>query len=165
MKQTFILRLACLCLVALLLIPTLTMCSDNKDRATLIVNGETVKKANAYIHGEYPVIPLIATFKACGYEVTWTSSDTAVITIDTVRYTVSLADMTMYAEGQTQNLLYVPEDAYEYTCEVSEKDILIYCYRLKANLSSYTNIQFDYSKDIRSSVIQVTIGVVVGISE
>ena len=157
MKRTIDKRLAACVLTALLLITAMTMCSDNKNRATLVVNGETVKKAEAYLHGEYPVIPLLATFEACGYEVTWITSDTAVITIDTVRYTVSLTDMTMLAEGQTQNLLYVPEDAYEYTCQVSGKDILIYCYRLKANLSSYTNIQFDYSGDVQNSVIYITV--------
>lgn len=162
MKHTRLLRFASLMLAALLWIPLLTMCStDNKDRATLVVNGETVKKAEAYIHGEYPVIPLIATFKACGYEVEWISADTAVITIDMIRYTVSLTDMTMYAEGETQNILYVPEEAYAYTCEVSNKDILIYCYRLMANLTSYTNIRFDYSKDLQRSVIYVEIDVVV----
>jgi hypothetical protein len=161
MKKAPILRAFCFFVVALILIFNLPMCSGNKDRATLIVNGETVKRAEAYIHGEYPVIPLLATLKACGYEVTWTSSDTAIVTIDTVRYTVSLTDMTMFAEGQTQNLLYVPEEAYEYTCQVSGKDILIYCYRLGANLSEHTNIKFDYSKDLKNSVIYINIKVVV----
>jgi hypothetical protein len=161
MKRTILARLACCLLAVLMLVPTLTMCSDNKDRATLIVNGKEVKRAKAYIHGEYPVIPLIATLEACGYEVSWTSSDTVVVTIDTVRYTISLTDMTMYAEGQTQNLLYVPEEAYEYTCQVSGKDILIYCYRLEANFTRYTNIKFDYSKDLKNSIIYASIKVVV----
>lgn len=161
MKRTILLRLTICLLTVLLMLLVLTMCSDNKDRATLVVNGETVKGAKAYMHGEFPVIPLIATFEACGYEVAWSAKDTAVVTIDTIRYTVSLTDMTMFAEGQTQNLLYVPPEAYEYTCEVSGKDILIYCYRLAANLSQYTNIQLDYSKDLKNSVIYVDINVVV----
>ena len=46
MKHTRLLRFASLMLAALLWIPLLTMCStDNKDRATLVVNGETIKKA------------------------------------------------------------------------------------------------------------------------
>jgi len=162
MKRKMILRLASCVLSALLFVTAMTMCSGNKNRATLVVNGQTVKKAEAYLHGEYPVIPLLATFEACGYEVSWTTSDTAVVTLDTVRYTVSLTDMTMFAEGQSQNLLYVPKDAYEGTCQVSDKDILIYCYRLAANLSSYTNIQFDYSTDLQNSVIYVTVKAVVG---
>ena len=165
MKRTPALRAFYVIMAAFILLFSLTMCSDNKDRATLIVNGETVKKADAYIHGEYPVIPLLATFQACGYEVTWTSSDTAILTVDTLRYTVSLTNLSMIAEGQTQNLLYVPDEAYEYTCKVSGKDILIYCYRLSANLSAYTNIQFEYEKDIKNSVIYVDIGVVAGINE
>ena len=53
MKRTIAKRLAACVLTALLLITAITMCSDNKNRATLVVNGETVKKAEAYLQKSY----------------------------------------------------------------------------------------------------------------
>jgi hypothetical protein len=47
MKRTPALRAFYVIMAVFILLFSLTMCSDNKDRATLIVNGETVKKADA----------------------------------------------------------------------------------------------------------------------
>ncbi|MBE6620025.1 MAG: hypothetical protein E7625_01495 [Ruminococcaceae bacterium] len=160
--KIWILRL-CTTVLALFLILTLTMCGGNRSarrKATLIVNGTTVEKAQAYLHGEYPLIPLAATFAACGYEVERVSSDVTRIVIDGTEYTVDLKNLSMTAEGSTVNLLASPSGEMDSLCERSGKEVLVFCYRLGTNLSQHTNVKFTYSTNLNTRTIYVEIHVV-----
>jgi hypothetical protein len=149
--------------LALTLIMSLTMCSGKqsaRQKATLVVNGDTVPKATAYLHGEYPLIPLIATFTACGYEAERVSADVTRLTIDNVVYTVDLSVPSMTAEGSDVNLLASPTGELDSLCERSGKDLLVFCYRLGTNLSDHTNIRLEYSTKLNTKTIYVDIHVV-----
>ena len=148
--------------LALFLIVSLTMCGNPSARrkATLVVNGTTVEKAEAYLHGEHPLIPLIATFAACGYEVERLSSDVTCIIIDGTKYTVDLKNLSMTAEGATVNLLASPTGEMDSLCERSGKDALVFCYRLGSNLSNHTNITLTYTTNLNTRTIYVQVHVV-----
>ena len=149
--------------LALFLILTLTMCGGNQSarrKATLVVNGTTVEKAEAYLHGEYPLIPIVATFAACGYEVERVSSDVTRIVIDGTEYTVDLKNLSMTSEGSTVNLLASPTGEMDSLCERKGKDVLVFCYRLGTNLSNHTNVKFTYSTNLNTRTIYVEIHVV-----
>lgn len=149
--------------LALTLILSLTMCAGKqsaRQKATLVVNGDTAPKATAYLHGEYPMIPLIATFTACGYEAERVSSDVTRLTIDNVVYTVDLSVPSMTAEGSDQNLLVSPDGDLDSLCERSGKDLLVFCYRLGTNLAEHTNVRLEYSTNLNTKTVYVQIHVV-----
>ena len=149
--------------LALVLILSLTMCSGKqsaRQKATLVVNGDTVPKATAYLHGEYPMIPLIATFTACGYEAKRVSSDVTRLTIDHTTYVLDMSVPSLTAEGSEQNLLLSPDGQLDNLCERSGKDLLVFCYRLGTNLATHTNIRLEYSTNLNTKTVYVQIHVV-----
>ncbi len=96
-------------------------------KATLLVNGKDISKSShVMLHYDYADLPLVATLKALGAEVTWKSETKATIKINEIKYTLDLSDcsLTYSKNGQKIDCIFAFPGGTRFT-EVRSQELII----------------------------------------
>ena len=147
-------------LLVMIMLVTSSACLDNtsnkESQGTLLVEGQTIS-CNATVYPEYAIVSLCDVISALGFELSWSSADSASFYCNNVKYEICISEKTLKMTGDDSNYLICAPGNKHFFCDVVDGVLMVDDNTVNALFDTFIEYPINISIDRDNNSVVITV--------